>query len=70
MDHDYEMASYNRSEAHLFNKDRLMKPASYYAEIRPINYGREETLRLEKEAKKAAAAKARAEKARQQAESE
>jgi NADH-quinone oxidoreductase subunit I len=69
MDHDYEIASYDRKEAHLFNKERLLKPASYYAEIRPENFAREEAIRQEKEAKKAAAAKARAERAAQ-AESE
>ena len=65
MDHDYELASYDRTEAHLFNKERLMKPASYYAEIRPANFAREEAIRLEKEEKKAAAARAKAEKAAQ-----
>jgi NADH-quinone oxidoreductase subunit I len=63
MDHDYEIASYDRTQAHLFNLDRLMKPASYYAEIRPTNYEREEAIRREKEEKKAAAARAKAERA-------
>jgi NADH-quinone oxidoreductase subunit I len=63
MDHDYEIASYDRKEAHLFDLERLMKPASYYAEIRPENYAREEAIRQEKEAKKAAAAKRKAERA-------
>ena len=64
MDHNYELASYDRTEAHLFDKERLMKPASYYAEIRPRNYEREEEIRREKEAKKAAAARAKAERAK------
>ena len=38
MDHDYELASYDRSEAHIFDKERLMKPADYYAEIRPREF--------------------------------
>ena len=63
MDHDYELASYDRMEQHFFDKDRLMKPVEYYAEIRPRNYGAEEAIRKEKEAKKAAAAKAKAERA-------
>lgn len=63
MDHDYELASYSREEAHLFDKERLLKPASYYAEIRPENYAREQAIKAEKEAKKAAAAKAKAERA-------
>lgn len=54
MDHVYELASYDRSSAHIFNKERLSKPALYYAEIRPKNYAREEAARAEKEALKAA----------------
>lgn len=54
MDHVYELASYERSSVHMYNKERLSKPASYYAEIRPKNYAREEAARAEKEALKAA----------------
>ena len=54
MDHVYELASYERLSAHIYNKERLSKPASYYAEIRPKNYAREEAARAEKEALKAA----------------
>ena len=54
MDHVYELASYERSSAHIYNKERLSKPASYYAAIRPKNYAREEAARAEKEALKAA----------------
>ena len=68
MDHDYELASYDRTKAHIFNKERLLKPAEYYAEIRPRNFAREEEIRLEKEAKKAAAEKAKAERAAKKAE--
>ena len=50
MDHVYELASYDRSSAHIFDKERLSKPASYYAEIRPKNYALEEAARTEKEA--------------------
>jgi NADH-quinone oxidoreductase subunit I len=67
MDHDYELASYDRSAAHIFNKETLLKPAEYYAEIRPRNFEREEEIRREKEAKKAAAAKAKAERAAKKA---
>ena len=35
MDHDYELASYDRTEAHIYDKEKLLKPAEYYAEIRP-----------------------------------
>ncbi len=70
MDHDYEMASYDRSEAHIFDKERLLKPASYYAEIRPRNFELEEEIRREKEEKKAAAARAKAEREAKKAKAE
>jgi len=54
MDHDYELASYNRFEGHIYDKERLSRPVSYYAQIRPENYRREEQVRAEKEAAKAA----------------
>lgn len=57
MDHDFELASYDRSKDHIYNKERLMKPASYYASIRPKNYEREEEVKREKEIAKAARAK-------------
>mgnify|MGYP005832161859 FL=1 len=57
MDHDYEIASYDRMKEHIFDLERLSKPASYYAQIRPTNYVREEAARAEKEAQKAAARK-------------
>jgi NADH-quinone oxidoreductase subunit I len=54
MDHDYEIASYDRSKAHIFDITRLSRPVSYYAKIRPANYAREEIARkAEKEAKAA-----------------
>jgi hypothetical protein len=53
MDHDYELATYERMEANIHHKDRLLKSASYYASIRPVNAAREE-------AAKAAAAEAKA----------
>ncbi len=53
MDHDYEIASFGRN---LLNKERLMKPVSYYANIRPKNNAREEAARAEKAAAKAAKA--------------
>jgi NADH-quinone oxidoreductase subunit I len=57
MDHDYELASYTRS---LFNMEKLIKPASYYAQIRPQNAAREDEARRAKEAAKAAKAEATA----------
>ena len=52
MDHDYEIASYDRRQAHIFDKQRLSRPVSYYAGIRPSNYAIEEEARREKEARK------------------
>jgi NADH-quinone oxidoreductase subunit I len=54
MDHDFEIASYDRFAGHIYNKDKLMRPVSYYASIRPRNFQREEQARAEKEAAKAA----------------
>lgn len=54
MDHDYELSVYDRHAKNIFDKDKLMKPMSYYAGIRPSNYAREEAARAEAEAAKAA----------------
>jgi NADH-quinone oxidoreductase subunit I len=54
MDHDYELSVYNRHERNIYDKEKLDKPVSYYASIRPSNYEREETARAEAEAAKAA----------------
>ena len=55
MDHDFEIASYGRN---VYNLDKLMKPASYYESIRPLNATRENEARKAKEAAKAAKAEA------------
>lgn len=55
MDHDYEIASYHRN---LITMDQLLKPASYYASIRPRNYAIQDEIRKAKEAAKAAKAEA------------
>lgn len=54
MDHDYELSVYNRHGSNIYDKEKLLKPVSYYAEIRPTNYAREEQARAEAEAAKAA----------------
>jgi NADH-quinone oxidoreductase subunit I len=59
MDHDYELASYDRFADHIFNKERLSKPVSYYESIRPTNFAFEEAERAEKEAAAEAKRKAR-----------
>ena len=60
MDHDYEIATYNRHRDNIYDIEKLSRPASYYASIRPTNYAREEAQRkaeiAAKAAKKAAAA--------------
>lgn len=54
MDHDYEIASYNRHRDNIYDISKLAKPVSYYEKIRPTNYAREEAARqAEKEAKAA-----------------
>ena len=62
MDHDYEIASYGRTVYHL---EDLMKPASYYDEIRPINSAKEAAER--KAAAEAKAAKKAAREAKKAA---
>jgi len=54
MDHDYELSVYNRHEKNIYDEEKLLKPVSYYANIRPANYQREEQARAEAEAAKAA----------------
>ncbi len=57
MDHDFEIASFTRN---IYNMEKLLKPASYYASIRPRNAALEEEARRVKEAAKAAKAEAKA----------
>lgn len=59
MDHDYELSVFDR-ENNIYDKEKLDKPVSYYASIRPVNYAYEEKARAEAEAAKAAAKAARA----------
>lgn len=35
MDHDYELASYDRTTAHIHDKERLSRPLSYWRELAP-----------------------------------
>jgi NADH-quinone oxidoreductase subunit I len=55
MDHNFDIASTKRS---VYNLEKLLRPASYYAEIRPLNNALEEEARKAKEAAKAARAAA------------
>ena len=38
LDHDYEIASYDRMTNHHFDLEKLSKPASYYASIKPEEF--------------------------------
>jgi NADH-quinone oxidoreductase subunit I len=48
MDHNWKLADYEREKGHIFGLDKLLKPASYYQEIRPNQYA---AARAAKEAK-------------------
>ncbi len=52
MDHDYELASYDRRTAHIHDKERLSKPLSYWREIAPKKAEAEELARQMAEAAK------------------
>jgi NADH-quinone oxidoreductase subunit I len=52
MDHDIELANYDRFQENIHHMDRLLKPASYYAEIRPLNYTREQEAKQAKSKKR------------------
>lgn len=53
MDHDYELASYDRMTAHIHDKERLSKPLSYWRSIAPKKAEAEEAARqFAEEAKK------------------
>ncbi len=55
MDHDYEIASYDRLAHHIYDLNKLAKPVEYYAQIRPTNYRVEEEAKAAKAAAKQAA---------------
>jgi NADH-quinone oxidoreductase subunit I len=45
MDHDYELADYEREHGHVHDLERLLQPLTYYASIRPNWNAREEAAR-------------------------
>lgn len=60
MDHDYELASFDRTTAHIHDKARLSKPLSYWRSIAPSRAEDERLVReaeANKKAKKSGAAK-------------
>lgn len=52
MDHDFELADYDREAAHIHDLGRLLKPASYYAAIRPTWNAKEEAAKQAAEEEK------------------
>ncbi len=54
MDHDYEIASYDRTTAHILGKAKLSKPLSYWQTIAPTRAEEERLAREADEAAKAA----------------
>jgi len=61
MDHEYALADYERMDTHVYNMDKLLKPASHYQEIRPTLFAEkaEEKRLADEEKKRKAAEKAR-----------
>ena len=54
MNHDYELAVYDRYPTLVYNKTELTVPVEYYASIYPTQFAEEEARRAEEDAKKAA----------------
>lgn len=54
MNHDYEIAAYERMPHLIFDLQELRVPTTYYAKIRPTDWAQEEAVRVAKEAEKAA----------------
>ncbi len=52
MDHDYQLANYERHVSHIFDVDMLMKSTTYYSSIHPADWATEEEARKAKEAAK------------------
>jgi NADH-quinone oxidoreductase subunit I len=53
MDHDYELADYERHTSHVYDVKKLLKSTTYYSKIHPQDWAREEADRKAKEAAKA-----------------
>ena len=54
MDHNFELATYDRKKNNIYDKEKLSRSLAYYQSLRPANFQREETARAEAEAAKAA----------------
>ena len=66
MDHNFEIATYDRMPQLLFDLKALRVPTTHYAQIRPVDWAAEQAARAAKEAEKAARDAERAAKASQQ----
>ncbi len=53
MDHDYELANYERHASHIYDLQTLLKSTTYYSQIHPQDWEHEEADRKAKEAAKA-----------------
>ncbi len=53
MDHDYELANYERAVSHIYDMPTLLKSSTYHAQIHPKDAEREEAEKKAKEAAKA-----------------
>jgi NADH-quinone oxidoreductase subunit I len=58
MDHNFEIATYDRMTNNIYDLEKLAKPVSYYAKIHPVDYAAEEAEKAAKAAAKAAKAAA------------
>lgn len=64
MDHDYEIATFERFQTLVFDKQKLTKPDTYHAAIHPTDWAREQVELAEKAAKEAEKKRQAEEKAR------
>ena len=53
MDHDYEIASYDRTGSHVFDHQKLARPLSYWETIAPTRAEQERLAREAEDVKKA-----------------
>lgn len=70
MNHDYELAVYDRYPQLVYDLEELTVPIEYYAALWPTQYAAEEEKRRREEEEKAAQERAKAEAAKQKAEAE
>jgi len=64
MDHDYEIASYERFQTLIYDKQKLTKPDTYHAALHPTDWAREQKEAAEAAVKEAEKKRAAEEKAK------